>query len=83
MKTPETYTSRDLTIVAYLVSSGFPLESYKKTEEGLTLFSFSKSQALELHVNNFYKMTAMINPTVYSNTLRSLKADLPPFYVPT
>ena len=70
------YTSRDLTIVAYLVASGFPLESYKESIGGLMLFTFQNSDKLKQYIGNFYRMTALVNPTVYYNTLRSLKSML-------
>src|SRR5258708_39577341 len=72
----QNYTSRDLTIVAYLVASGFPLESYKENKDGLMLFTFSNSSELQKHISQFYCMTATVNPSVYYNTLRSLKSVL-------
>ena len=72
-ETQETYTSRDLTMVAYLIASGFKLESYREGPAGQLLFTFSKSAQLDEHVNDFYRLTAVINPTLYSNTLRSIK----------
>jgi hypothetical protein len=72
----KSYTSRDLTLVAYLVASGFTLESYEVGKEGLMLFSFPDTNELHEHVFKFYCHTASINPTVYYNTLRSLKAML-------
>jgi len=74
--TASNYASRDLTIVAYLVASGFPLESYGESKGGLMLFIFQNSEKLQQHISNFYRMTALINPTVYYNTLRSLKSML-------
>ncbi len=75
-KNQEYYTSRDLTIVAYLVASGFTLASYRIAGGGLMLFTFPNSEELQQHISNFYCLTAMINPTVYYNTLRSLKSLL-------
>ena len=72
----ETYESRDLTLCTYLVASGFTIDSYRVSKDRLMLFSFTQSKPLQEHVSNFYRMTAMINPTVYSNTLRNLKAML-------
>lgn len=71
--TEANYTSRDLTIVAYLVASGFQLESYRMSKDGLMLFTFPNSIELQQHISNFYRMTASINPVVYSNALRNLK----------
>ena len=76
MNQESVYASRDLTIVAYLVASGFPLESYRESKGGLMLFTFQNNEKLQQHISNFYRMTALINPTVYYNTLRSLKAML-------
>ncbi len=74
--TDKTYTSRDLTLVAYLVASGFQLDSYRQGAEGLMLFTFPDTNKLHEHISNFYCMTAMVNPSVYYNTLRSLKSML-------
>ena len=76
MKTEETYTSRDLALVAYLVASGFPLESYETGKEGLVLFTFSNTSTLHEYISKFYHMTALVNPTMYNNTLRGIKSML-------
>jgi hypothetical protein len=76
MKTEETYTSRDLALVAYLVASGFPLESYEKDKEGLVLFTFPMNSQLHEFITKFYHMTALVNPTMYNNTLRGIKSML-------
>ena len=71
--TDERYTSRDITIVAFLIASGFQLEQYRNGKDGLMLFTFRNSTELEQHIRNFYRMTASINPVTYSNALRNLK----------
>ena len=76
MNNQTTFISRDLSLVAYLMASGFQLASYKQTDDGPMLFSFVRTDALNQHIGNFYRMTALINPTVYNNTLRSLKTML-------
>jgi hypothetical protein len=75
-ETNETYESRDLTLCAYLVASGFQIDSYRVSRDGKMLFSFPQSKLLQENISNFFRMTAMINPTVYSNALRNLKAML-------
>ena len=76
MNTQNKYTTRDITIVAYLVAVGFPLESYEKANDGLVHFTFLKTELLNEQVTNFYCMSALVNPALYYNTLRTLKSVL-------
>ncbi len=76
MNNTNTYTSRDLAIAAYLMASGFPLEYYENSKDGLMHFTFLNTDKLHEHVANFYCMTASVNPQVYYNTLRGLKSML-------
>ena len=72
----ETYTSRDLALVAYLVASDFPMEKYEKGREGLVLFTFHNTLKLQQHISNFYRMTSTVNPVAYYNSLRTIKSML-------
>jgi hypothetical protein len=76
MKIEDKYTSRDLALVAYLVASDFPLESYKVGKEGLVLFTFYNSLKLQQHIIDFFRMTSTVNPVAYYNSLRTLKSML-------
>jgi len=77
IKTDEkTYTSRDLALVAYLIASNFPLESYNVGKEGLMLFTFYNSPKLQQHITDFFRMQSTVNPVAFYNSLRTIKSML-------
>jgi flagellar basal body rod protein FlgG len=69
----EHYILKDFYLVAYLVASGFDLQGYRKTKEGLTLFVFPNTEKLQKHVNNYFSPQGYVRAVDYGNAIRNLK----------
>ena len=69
----EQYRSRDFYLCGYLLSIGHQLQSHSR-DNGITTFIFKDSSNLQSAVNQYYGMSASVNPVVYGQSLRSLKS---------
>jgi hypothetical protein len=67
------YTSKDFYLSAYLVASGFSLQTTKKVKQGLTYFTFNNSNELIKQVSNYYSPDAVVHPAKYGYALKTLK----------
>ena len=67
-----TYELSDTYLAGFLVASGFPLLSNRK-EHGKTIFCFTQTDELAKLVNDYYNMTAKVNPLQYGSALKILK----------
>jgi hypothetical protein len=67
------YKTKDLYLAAYLLASDIPLRSH--TREGSnTEFAFIESNVLDKAVEAYSAFTAIVNPIVYANAIRTLKS---------
>ncbi len=67
------YKSRDFYLCGFLLSIGQPLISQSR-KNGITTFIFRDNQSLQSAVNQYYGMSARVNPVEYGQSLRNLKS---------
>ena len=67
-----TYETTDINLTGYLVASGMSLLSHR-SDNGRTVFSLEQTDKLIQLVEDYYNMTAMINPLRYGSALKILK----------
>ena len=68
-----TYESRDFYLCGYLLSIQQKLLSHTR-ENRITTFIFQDNDELQDAVNKYYNMSAIVNPVIYGQSLRSLKS---------
>ena len=68
-----TYQSRDFYLSGYLLAIQQKLLSHTR-ENRITTFIFQDNDELQDAVNKYYNMSAIVNPVVYGQSLRSLKS---------
>ena len=68
-----TYQSRDFYLSGYLLAIQQKLLSHTR-ENRITTFIFQDNDELQDAVNKYYNMSAIVNPVIYGQSLRSLKS---------
>lgn len=68
------YKSKDFYLSAYLISKGCPLKGHSRENQTTTLFEFNENAELQKLVEQYYSMTALIEPMAYGSAIRSLKS---------
>ena len=66
------YTTKDFYLGAYLMAQGNELKSFDK-QNGVTFFIFNDTKNLQEQINEYYGMSARVNPINYGNALKNLK----------
>ncbi len=69
----DTYTNRDFYLSSYLIAAGIQLKSYHRTN-GITTFEFDNSEKLHNLIQNYYSMTASVEPMAYGAAIKNLKS---------
>ena len=68
-----TYQSKDFYLSGYLLAIQQKLLSHTR-ENRITTFIFQDNDELQDAVNKYYNMSAIVNPVIYGQSLRSLKS---------
>ena len=68
-----TYSNRDFYLSSFIIAAGIPLRSYHKTN-GITTFEFDNSIKLNDLVNEYYSMSAVVEPMAYGAAIKNLKS---------
>ena len=69
---PMLYETKDLYLSGYLIVMGVSLDSNSKTN-GQTTFRFVQTDKLKELVNQYYDLSALVNPQQYGSALKILK----------
>lgn len=72
-KEPESYETRSLYEAAFLISSGFELQSKHQNEANKSVFLFKNTEKLRSAISEFYAGTAVINAQQFINNFRNVK----------
>lgn len=67
-----TYETTDINLTGYLVASGMSLLTHR-SDNGRTTFCLEQTDRLIELVEDYYNMTAVINPLKYGSALKMLK----------
>ena len=67
------YSSRDFYLSAFIIARGCPLTGHSR-ENRTTTFEFNNTEELQKLVEQYYSMTALIEPMAYGAAIRSLKS---------
>ena len=67
------YSSRDFYLSAFFIARGCPLIGHSRVNQ-TTLFEFEETAELRKLVEQYYSMTALIEPMAYGAAIRSLKS---------
>lgn len=65
--------TRDFYLAAFLVAKGVKLQSHSRTN-GITLFVFADDKLTNDNTENYYTMSASIEPIAYANAIKGLKS---------
>lgn len=68
------YTTKDFYLTSFLVASGFKLQGFSRSMEGITTFQFDDKEELKRFINEYYADAATISPIRYGNALKNMKA---------
>lgn len=68
------YRNRDFYLSAFLISRGCPLIGHSRENQTITLFEFEETAELTKTVEQYYSMTASVEPMAYGAAIRSLKS---------
>ena len=68
-----TYQSKDFYLSGYLLAIQLKLLSHTR-DNRITTFIFQDNDELQDAVNKYYNMSAIVNPVIYGQSLRSLKS---------
>jgi hypothetical protein len=67
------YANRDFYLSAFIIARGCPLTGHSRVNQ-TTLFEFEETAELRKLVEQYYSMTALIEPMAYGAAIRSLKS---------
>jgi Domain of unknown function (DUF5659) len=68
------YTTKDFYLASFLVASGFKLEGFTRSMDGITTFQFNGKDELSTFINGYYADTTTVSPIRYGNALKNMKA---------
>lgn len=68
------FTSKDLYLSAYLQAKGLQFVNATLDEHGRTIFHFKNSAALNDALMAYYSGTALVNPTAFIESFKSLRS---------
>ncbi len=68
------YTTKDFYLASFLVASGFKLDGFTRSTEGITTFQFTDKDDLNTFVNGYYADVLTVSPIRYGNALKNMKA---------
>lgn len=68
----ELFSSADFYLSAYLISQGVALHGHTR-RNGMTNFTFQNTDKLQLLIEAYYSLKAVVNPVQYGNAIRNLK----------
>lgn len=71
---PQIFCSKDLYISSYLKAKGFPLHNADLDTQGRTVFQFIETSELKKALMQFYDGTALVNPSVFIESFKSLRS---------
>jgi len=72
--TNDFFSTPDLSIAAYLVTIGFPLDHLDKSNRNKVVFSFYRDDGLDEAIQAFWADSgASVSPLQYFNTIKTLK----------
>ena len=66
------FLTKDLYISSYLISSGCPLVTHAQVD-GVTMFSFARTDKLDELVESYFSLRALVNPVKYDEAIKSLR----------
>jgi hypothetical protein len=66
------FISKDLYLSSYLNSSGCRLVSHTRVD-GITMFSFERTEELERLVEAYFSLDASVNPIKYDEAMKTLR----------
>lgn len=72
-KNVEILENSDFYCSAFLVASGYPLQSHT-SQLGIVTFNFVKTEEVELLLNSYYSLQGSVNPSQFVSAIKSLKS---------
>lgn len=75
LSTNDYYESSDLALSAFL-SMWYPLEAIDRTNPQKAKFIFKRDEQLDKLIESYWHGQAQVNPIVYFNSLKNVKARL-------
>jgi hypothetical protein len=66
------YETSDFNLAGYLYATGFKLAAHR-VDGPQTIFCFDKTDTLLQNVENYFNLSAMINPLRYGSVLKIMK----------
>ncbi len=71
----KTFNTKDFYLSTFFIASGQPLVQHER-HDGVSIFSFSKTQQLDELANRYYSFNASINPLTYASACKNLKGTM-------
>lgn len=76
LKDCEIFSTQELSLVAALLSWGFPLDSIDKTNPSKVTFIFIRNSELDQAIQTYWDNSGRISPKIYFNALREVKSRI-------
>ncbi len=70
------FASQELSLVAALVSWGFPIFSVERSDPKRIIFAFDNSPELQDAVQDFWDDSGVVSPKKYFSALREIKSRI-------